>query len=91
MTSSGWVDVVLYSITRTTIVFSTSGAAGNSISLPRYGTTTTVTNRAHGDSEHSHNGSQENIVKMERVVEVTVEERTNSNLAPDSGKPSVNW
>jgi hypothetical protein len=87
MASCGWIDVILYTITRRTIVFQSDDLSnhtrqgdGNNISLPvrPYGNSATIgvgKKSAKGtlDTE-SANSSQENIVKLEQVVQVTSEQ-----------------
>jgi hypothetical protein len=101
MASCGWVDVLLYAFTRRTIVFSGEGANGDIplIGGNLYGNiATAVSKRVDRGDEGSITGSQENIVKLERVVQVTVE--TNDAMTPhenrredgkNGGKRSVFW
>lgn len=86
MASCGWIDVILYTITRRTIVFQSDDLSnarpgdGNNISLPvrPYGNSATIgvgkkTGKGALDTE-SATSSQENIVKLEQVVQVTSEQ-----------------
>ncbi|KAI5781247.1 integral membrane protein [Geopyxis carbonaria] len=93
MASSGWVDALLYALTRRTIVLqgetTSSGGGGTGAGgvhqlTSLYGNTTTAERGsmpagARLDGAGSVSSSQENIVKMERVVQVTVE---NAPVAP---------
>ncbi|KAF8251361.1 hypothetical protein K440DRAFT_595976 [Wilcoxina mikolae CBS 423.85] len=100
MTSCGWIDVILYIVTRRTIVYqhsvdtSYSGTGGiggiqMNASLP-YGNSTTVgcvgaacssMNRSQLRETASAACSQEGFVKLEQVVQVTVERATPSEQA----------
>jgi len=85
MASCGWIDVILYTITRRTIVFQSdepshhSKRDNNNIPLPamQYGNSATIgvgkkVGKGTQDSD-SATSSQENIVKLEQVVQVTSE------------------
>jgi hypothetical protein len=93
MASCGWVDVLLYLVTRRTIVYQhslqttsqaiTGGVGGIQMNpaLP-YGNNTVIgggggmtMHSGHHDSP-SVSSSQENFVKLEQVVQVTVERAT---------------
>jgi hypothetical protein len=101
MTSCGWVDVILYLVTRRTIVYQqrsgnhsfaggTGGIGGIQMNASHpYGNSTTVgcvgpacgINRSEIREATSTASSQEGFVKLEQVVQVTIERATASEQA----------
>ena len=96
--SCGWVDVLLYVVTRRTILSlqpsssasrKANGMNGmNGMNGLNYGNITTIGGTRSSDGS-SDNDSQVEFVKMERVVEVTVENATREELeaAKEAAKP----
>ncbi|KAI5782579.1 hypothetical protein EDC01DRAFT_751495 [Geopyxis carbonaria] len=83
MGSCGWVDVLLYTCTRRVLILvpdpSSHGASRAPVNTLRYGTITTIVNlKEVGDADtwpHGAGGaSEENIVRLDQVVEITVED-----------------
>ena len=77
MASCGWVDILLYMVTRRTIITLHAHSSGSNgtgeigMGGLAYGNTTTIGGNRIGN--FSENESQEGFVKLERVVEITVE------------------